>query len=105
MKSSYTLVLLAICLITTRVRGYSCPEDGVDFNGNDISDDYFQIANHDYDMSFTFTNLLKNTGELCEKSNNCLFWTYKADKSCFLKTSDAGLKRSSGHYSGVRGCK
>ena len=41
MKSSYTLVFLAICFITTRARGYSCPEGGVDFNENDIGDDYF----------------------------------------------------------------
>ena len=58
-------------------------------------------------MPFTFTNLLKNTGELCEKSEHCLFWTYNAEsKSCFLKTSDAGLRKaSSGHYSGNKGCK
>ena len=57
-------------------------------------------------MSFTLIVLLKNAGELCEKSGHCLFWTYNAEgKSCFLKTSDAGLGKGSGLYSGVKGCK
>ena len=48
-----------------------------------------------------------NLGDMCEKSNACLFWTFNYnDLICYLKTSDDGLQQKApGHYSGVKGCK
>jgi len=73
-----------------------CPIYNTDLDGNDIDGISLGIPN---------VESWSDCGEICKRVKNCLFWTYKPHESqCYLKTSDMGLRREYGVYSGNRDC-
>merc|ERR1712088_877652 len=74
---------------------YSCPMEGINLNGNDL-DVFHNIGTW------------QECGHICDivPSSNCKFWTWNIGKSCFLKSSDAGMQPGDPDaMSGERGCR
>jgi len=60
---------------------------------------------NDVDM-LGYVSSWQDCGEICLHDSVCGFWTWvEAAQQCYLKTSDEGLEKQHGQYSGVRGCK
>ena len=61
------------------------------------------ISSIDYYFHILF--LLCILDQLCMDEDKCSFWTYREKKNkCFLKSSDANRKVSTGAVSGSKGC-
>lgn len=64
------------------------------------------LAGHDCCGGIQTLNTTQHCCLACQKQANagCRFWTYAAElKHCYLKSSDAGRRKSSGHTSGAMG--
>merc|ERR1712126_760162 len=81
MKSLACLILI-ILVNTITSEKYACPEYDVQFFGNDVS----SVRTDDW----------KACGEVCSLVCDCEYWTFRDDKSCFLKSSDSGLRKYEG---------
>lgn len=95
MKSmDITIVLLVVsCLPLSMVnsRCYTCPEQTIDFEGNDIG----KVDAADWETC----------GRICSINSRCKFWTFRtSDKKCFMKDTDSGLEKKSGRISGTNRC-
>jgi hypothetical protein len=87
------MLLSTVLVLATAVARQSCPdvETGVDLNGNDCCGG-----------KQTLNSTVACCGACQQKASvGCRFWTYDADlKHCYLKSSNAGKRKSSGHVSG-----
>ena len=73
---------------------YACPEQNLDFSGNDIGSLSPDAGVPDWEQC----------GVLCNIFPTCSYWTYNKDGWCFLKSSDGGVRPDDGCYSGTRDC-
>merc|ERR1711934_1228480 len=71
---------------------YNCPMIGIDLYGHDL-DTFYGIGSW------------QECAHICNIActSNCKFWTF-AGGNCYLKSSDAGMRPTSGAVSGERGC-
>jgi len=68
----------------------SC-QKGVDFLGYDIKG------------SGAIVSSWQDCGKLCKLTSACLFWTFEQKaKSCWIKSSDGGLRKKNGRISGTK---
>merc|ERR1712198_196384 len=95
MKSLVCLILIFLVDTITSEK-YGCPEYDVNFWGNDVDT--------------VHTDDWRACGQVCSLVNNCDYWTYNdhfnnGDEGiCYLKSSDAGLRKQEGYFSGAKGC-
>merc|ERR1712126_164875 len=93
MKSIACLILIFLVNSITSEK-YGCPENDVNFG--------------EYGVHNLKTDDWRACGQVCSLVNNCAYWTFDDHHddpgACWLKSSDADLRKEEGYISGAKGC-